>query len=208
VLVEDSVLSWRKMAGATFHGDEAELRIVDDSAFDGDPTSGFVSAYQAFTVPTSAEFSVSNGSTTVAQIQADGAWGYSDVTWQAAGAVSPAAPAGVSAPQGVMGFTLRVVEPEDSVTITATLPQPVTQVWKLVGGEWVRVADAVISGTTVTYVLQDGRPARRRRRGRRRHRRPRPVRRGGSLHGLTGSAVRRAPATTPCGAVGIPALTG
>ncbi|MFO7244884.1 MAG: choice-of-anchor U domain-containing protein [Actinomycetes bacterium] len=33
-----------------------------------------------------------------------------------------------------------------------------TQAWKLVGGEWARVADAVISGTTVTYVLQDGGP--------------------------------------------------
>lgn len=147
VLVEESVLSWRKIAGATFHGDEAELGIVDDSAFDGDPTSGFVSAYQGFTVPTSADFSVSNGSTTVAQIQADGAWGYSDVTWQATGAVSPAAPAGVSAPQA-----------GDAVTVTVTLAQPVNTVWKLVGGEWTAVTGATFSGTTVTYTLVDGGP--------------------------------------------------
>lgn len=57
-----------------------DLAHVVGRAFDGDPTSGFVSAYLAFTVPTSVELSVSNGSTTVAQIQADGAWAYSDVT--------------------------------------------------------------------------------------------------------------------------------
>jgi len=82
----------------------------------------------------------------------------SDVQWWPLTDVSPAPPPGIVGPVGVMGFTAEVLGPGAWATFTATLPQPVNQVWKLVGGAWVQVTDAEISGTTVTFRVQDGGP--------------------------------------------------
>lgn len=57
-----------------------------------------------------------------------------------------------------MDSGLTVPASGESVSVTAVLPQPVTQVWKDVNGTWVRASDAVIVGTTVTYELVDGGP--------------------------------------------------
>jgi len=113
----------------------------------------------AFTVPTHVSFEVHDAdAAVVAEFEIDGAWAFSDVTWTSAADVTPAAPAGVAAPVGVIGFTVRVPQAGDAVTVTVTLAQPVNAVWKLVGGEWTAVTGATFSGTTVTYTLVDGGP--------------------------------------------------
>ena len=69
---------------------------------------------------------------------------------------SPASPAGVSFPYGLLGFTVRGVASGSTIAVRIELPGPVTDYWKLQNGAWVRMSSATFSGNVVVLSLTDG----------------------------------------------------
>ena len=71
---------------------------------------------------------------------------------------SPAPPANLSFPYGMIGFTINGLSAGGSTTVTVTLPGPVTQYWKLQNNAWHQLTGATFSGNQVTFTLVDGGP--------------------------------------------------
>jgi hypothetical protein len=71
---------------------------------------------------------------------------------------SPAPPAGIQFPYGLIKFDIVNLPVGGSATVTLTLPGPATQYWKLQNNAWHQVAGVTASGNTLTFTLVDGGP--------------------------------------------------
>jgi hypothetical protein len=68
--------------------------------------------------------------------------------------ISPAPPAGLAFPYGLIGFSISGVTAGGSTTVTVTLPGPVTEYWKLQNNTWHQVTGATFAGNQVRRVLE------------------------------------------------------
>jgi hypothetical protein len=68
---------------------------------------------------------------------------------------SPAPPALVDLPCGLIGFQVIGLTPHQSVTITLQAPVAATSYWKLQHDAWTELPGATFSGNTVTFTLTD-----------------------------------------------------
>jgi hypothetical protein len=71
---------------------------------------------------------------------------------------TPAPPANLAFPYGLIGFTINGLNASDATTVTVTLPAPVAQYWKLQNGAWHQLTDATFAGNQVSFTLVDGGP--------------------------------------------------
>lgn len=70
--------------------------------------------------------------------------------------LSPAPPAGLVLPYGLIAFEITGIEPGSTVTVTIELPGPATEYWKFQNGEWFPLTDAAFDGNMLTLTLTDG----------------------------------------------------
>ncbi|MET1003116.1 MAG: thrombospondin type 3 repeat-containing protein, partial [Acidimicrobiia bacterium] len=68
----------------------------------------------------------------------------------------PAAPAGMSFPFGIVGFTVNGVQLGATVQVTLQLPGPVSGYWKLVNNAWVLFPSTISGPNQLTLTLTDG----------------------------------------------------
>jgi hypothetical protein len=61
-------------------------------------------------------------------------------------------------PYGLVEFDIINIAPGSTVTVTLTLPAPVTSLWKLQFSQWIEQTQAQFSGNQVTYKITDGTP--------------------------------------------------
>ncbi len=78
-----------------------------------------------------------------------------DVAWTN---VVTGAPAGLSLPFGVSGYSFCVPVDGWTVHIELDLPRPVNSLWKVSGDEWSEVTSAEFDGAVVRYSVTDGGP--------------------------------------------------
>jgi hypothetical protein len=71
---------------------------------------------------------------------------------------APAPPAGLAFPYGLLSFRIVGLDSQavHDITITITLPVPVTKYWKLQNGAWLQVANATFTGNQIIFTLHDG----------------------------------------------------
>ena len=122
----------------------AEATEEDEDGGDSDGSAGLV----AFQVET--DGGTLHGTVTPAVA-------VTDINWTSTANLT-GAPADTALPYGAAGFTIEVLEPGQSVTVTLTAPAPFTSAYKVSGDTWTAIPGAALSdaGTTVVYTLTDG----------------------------------------------------
>ena len=74
----------------------------------------------------------------------------------ASSAIPAGAPAGVSFPYGLVGFSVAAPGTGWTIQVVVTFPAPVNQYWKYQGGAWSLFPGATFSGNTAIVTLTDG----------------------------------------------------
>jgi hypothetical protein len=69
---------------------------------------------------------------------------------------TPPSPAGVGFPFGLIGFDVTGLSAGETVTVTVTLPAPVSDYWKLQNGVWYQPTGTTFAGNQVILTLTDG----------------------------------------------------